>query len=34
MPVNRILEERVRIPDNQKYALFFGSYIRHSFNML
>ena len=34
MPVNRILEERIRIPDNQKYALFFGSYIRHSFNML
>ena len=30
----RIQEERIRIPDNQKYALFFGSYLRHSFNML
>ncbi|MBP9690227.1 MAG: phytoene/squalene synthase family protein [Bacteroidia bacterium] len=34
MPVNKMLEERVRIPDNQKYALFFGSYLRHSFNLL
>jgi phytoene/squalene synthetase len=34
MPVTRIMNERVRIPDNQKYALFFGSYLRHSFNLL
>ena len=29
-----ILEERVRISNKQKYALFFSSYLRHSFNML
>lgn len=34
LPPQAILEERVRISDNQKYALFFGSYLRHSFNML
>lgn len=34
MPPQRIMQERVRIPDNQKYALFFGSYVRHSFNLL
>ncbi|MCU0421222.1 MAG: phytoene/squalene synthase family protein [Bacteroidia bacterium] len=33
-PVSRIMHERIRIPDNQKYALFFGSYLRHSFNLL
>ncbi len=34
LSATRIQEERIRIPDNQKYALFFGSYLRHSFNML
>jgi phytoene/squalene synthetase len=34
MPPQRIMSERVRIPDNQKYALFFGSFVRHSFNLL
>jgi phytoene synthase len=34
MPPQRIMQERVRIPDNQKYALFFGSFVRHSFNLL
>lgn len=34
MPPQRIMVERVRIPDNQKYALFFGSFVRHSFNLL
>jgi phytoene/squalene synthetase len=34
LPVTSIMEERVRISDNQKYALFFGSYLRHSFNLL
>lgn len=33
-PVSRIMHERIRIPDNEKYALFFGSYLRHSFNLL
>ena len=30
----RILEERIRIPDTQKVALFASSYLRHSFNLL
>lgn len=34
MPSNAILEDRIRISDNQKYALFFGSYLRHSLNLL
>jgi phytoene synthase len=31
---SRILEERIRIPDPQKYTIFLGSYVRHSFNLL
>jgi 15-cis-phytoene synthase len=34
IPASRIMEERIRISDKQKYALFFGSYLRHSFNLL
>lgn len=34
LPASRIMEERIRISDKQKYALFFGSYLRHSFNLL
>jgi phytoene/squalene synthetase len=34
LPPHQIMHERVRIPNNEKYALFFGSYIRHSFNLL
>lgn len=34
MPANVIMEERIRISDKRKYALFFGSYFRHSFNLL
>jgi len=34
MPATVIMEERVRISDKRKYALFFGSYFRHSFNLL
>jgi phytoene synthase len=30
----RILEERIRIPNSQKMALFAGSYVRHSLNLL
>jgi 15-cis-phytoene synthase len=34
MPPQKVMQERVRIPNNEKYALFFGSYLRHSFNLL
>jgi phytoene/squalene synthetase len=34
MPPQRIMNERVRIDDKKKIALFFGSYLRHSFNLL
>lgn len=34
MPASVIMEERVRISDKRKYALFFGTYFRHSFNLL
>jgi phytoene/squalene synthetase len=34
MPPKALLEERIRISDKKKYALFFGSYLRHSFNLL
>jgi phytoene/squalene synthetase len=34
MPSEAILEDRIRISYNQKYALFFGSYLRHSLNLL
>jgi phytoene/squalene synthetase len=34
LPAECIMEERVRISDQHKYALFFGSFLRHSFNML
>ncbi|MBK8367369.1 MAG: phytoene/squalene synthase family protein [Bacteroidetes bacterium] len=30
----RILEERIRIPNSQKMALFASSYVRHSLNLL
>lgn len=29
-----ILNQRVRIPNHKKYALFFKSYLKHSFNLL
>ncbi len=34
LPAESIMENRVRISDKKKYALFFGSYFRHSFNLL
>jgi phytoene synthase len=34
LPHHRVLEERVRIPNKKKYALFVGSYFRHQFNIL
>lgn len=34
LPSERILEERIRIPNSRKATLFVGSYLRHSLNML
>ncbi len=34
LPSNRVLEERIRINNNRKVALFIGSYFRHSLNLL
>lgn len=34
MPSHQIMKKRVRVPDNEKLALFFGSYLKHSFNLL
>ena len=34
LPSNRVLEERIRIDNKRKVALFIGSYVRHSFNMI
>lgn len=33
-PSTTILSERIRIPNNKKYQLLIGSYIKHSFNLL
>lgn len=33
-PSNKILNERVRIPNNKKFALLFKSFVKHSFNLL
>lgn len=33
-PAHQILGQRIRIPDNQKYALFVGSLVRHQLNLL
>jgi phytoene synthase len=34
LPHTRVLEGRVRIPNQRKYALFVGSYFRHQFNII
>lgn len=34
LPFDRIMEERIRIPNSRKATLFVGSYLRHSFNLL
>ncbi|MFN3916584.1 MAG: phytoene/squalene synthase family protein [Flavobacteriales bacterium] len=31
---SKVMHERIRIPNKKKYALFVGSYIRHSFNII
>ncbi|WP_340152470.1 phytoene/squalene synthase family protein [uncultured Marivirga sp.] len=33
-PPNKILEERVRVPDSKKLFLLLGSYLKHQFNTL
>lgn len=33
-PSSRIMEERIRIPNTRKIALFLGSYAKYSFNLL
>jgi phytoene/squalene synthetase len=34
LPPAKVLEERIRIPNAQKYSLIFSSYVRHSLNLL
>ena len=34
LPSEKIFESRIRIPNNKKYRLFVGSYLKHSFNLL
>jgi 15-cis-phytoene synthase len=34
IPASQIMEERIRIPNTQKVALFATSYVRNSLNML
>jgi phytoene/squalene synthetase len=34
LPHHQVLEARVRIPNQRKYALFVGSYFRHQFNII
>lgn len=33
-PASAIMNNRIRIPNNRKYALFVESYVKHSFNLL
>jgi phytoene/squalene synthetase len=33
-PAEKVIQTRIRIPDSKKYLLFFGSYLKHSFNMI
>lgn len=33
-PATSIMNQRIRIPNQQKYALFFGSLVRHQLNLL
>lgn len=34
IPAKSIMNTRIRIPNRKKYALFFSSYLKHSFNLL
>lgn len=33
-PANEVLEKRIRIPNEKKFVLFVGSYLKHSLNLL
>jgi len=33
-PAHRIMNERIRVPDNEKYSLLLRSYVKHSLNMI
>lgn len=33
-PAHRILNERIRVPDNEKYSILLRSYLKHSLNLL
>ncbi|MDP4587419.1 MAG: phytoene/squalene synthase family protein, partial [Flavobacteriales bacterium] len=33
-PSSQVLQERIRIPNQKKLALFVGSYVKHSLNIL
>lgn len=33
-PTEEVINKRIRIADSKKYALFIGSYLKHSFNMI
>ncbi len=34
LPAEKIMVQRIRIPNNKKYGLFLGSYVKHSLNLL
>ncbi len=34
VPASRIMEARIRVPDNQKFALWVSTYVRHQFNVV
>ena len=34
LPANKIMNERIRIPNNKKFRLLFKSYLKHSLNLL
>lgn len=34
IPASEVMKKRIRIPNEQKYGLFVGSYIKHQFNLI
>lgn len=34
LPAHKIMNNRIRIPNNKKYSLFLKSYLRHAFNLI
>ena len=33
-PANQVMKKRIRIPNEQKYGLFVGSYLKHQLNLI